>query len=130
MAAKRVEFHEEAGRETFAALEWYLERSERIAKQFLEEIEHAVRSVAEAPKRWPEYVSGTRRFVLHQFPFVIIYKESFRDSDRGCSHTPAVGRDIGKAAPNTSRKSAAGDGADDHEGLGAGGDFGRERSVG
>jgi toxin ParE1/3/4 len=27
----------------------------------------------QAPQRWPKYLHGTRRFVLHRFPFSITY---------------------------------------------------------
>ena len=74
MARSKIEFEEDARLETIAALEWYLERSEQVAERFLAEISRAVDSVSAAPKRWPEFGHGTRRFVLHQFPFAIIYR--------------------------------------------------------
>jgi hypothetical protein len=33
----------------------------------------AFERLSDAPKRWPRYLFGTRRFVLHRFPFSIIY---------------------------------------------------------
>lgn len=75
MGSKEVEFHEEARQEVVAALEWYLERSELAAAQFLQELDRAIEWVASSPSRWPEYVSGTRRFLLHRFPFAVIYRE-------------------------------------------------------
>jgi plasmid stabilization system protein ParE len=75
MGSKEVEFHEEARGEAVAALEWYLERSEVAAGRFLEELDRAIQLVASSPSRWPEYVSRTRRFLLHRFPFAVIYRE-------------------------------------------------------
>lgn len=75
MEQKRVEFYEEAYLEAFDAFEWYLERSERIAGKFLEEIGRAVEVISSSPSRWPEYAHGTRRFVLHRFPFAVVYRE-------------------------------------------------------
>jgi toxin ParE1/3/4 len=74
MARSKVEFHKEARREALAALDWYLERSEQVAERFLAEISRAVDTVSAAPQRWPEYGHDTRGFVLHQFPFAIIYR--------------------------------------------------------
>src|SRR5882762_4975331 len=31
--------------------------------------------IAEAPRRWPAGVHGTRRFLLHRFPFAVAYRE-------------------------------------------------------
>jgi len=30
--------------------------------------------ILEAPERWPEHLQGTRRFLLHRFPFSIVYR--------------------------------------------------------
>lgn len=75
MGSKEVEFHEEARQEALAALEWYLERSEVAGVKFLGELERAVDWVASHPARWPEYAHGTRRFLMHRFPFALIYRE-------------------------------------------------------
>ena len=32
-----------------------------------------IRHIVKAPQRWPKYLYGTQRFVLHRFPFSIIY---------------------------------------------------------
>jgi plasmid stabilization system protein ParE len=31
--------------------------------------------IAEAPQRWPAGPHGTRKFLLHRFPFAVIYRE-------------------------------------------------------
>lgn len=38
------------------------------------EFQRAISAVAEAPERWPAYLSRCRRYVLHQFPFSIVYR--------------------------------------------------------
>jgi plasmid stabilization system protein ParE len=53
MPAKRVEFHPEAALEAEAALEWYRQRSERAAQEFLRELEKAVDAIIRAPERYP-----------------------------------------------------------------------------
>ena len=65
MAQKTVEFHEEASRESLAAFEWYLDRSELAAAEFAKELGRAVERIASAPQRWPEHSSGVRKFILH-----------------------------------------------------------------
>jgi toxin ParE1/3/4 len=75
MAAKEVEFLEEAGNEFKAAFDWYFERNSLVASEFADELIRAVHKVVEAPQRWPAHVAGTRKFLLHRFPFVIVYRE-------------------------------------------------------
>jgi plasmid stabilization system protein ParE len=36
-------------------------------------VSDVIREIAQTPQRWPKYLHGTRRFVLHRFPFSIIY---------------------------------------------------------
>jgi toxin ParE1/3/4 len=73
--ASEVRFHEEASAEYEAAFKWYFLRSEFAASRFVEEVNRAIRQVAEAPKRWPASVHGTRRILLQHFPFAIFYRE-------------------------------------------------------
>ena len=75
MTSKEVEFHEAASLEFEAAFEWYLERSELVASRFVAEVNRAVGLIAEAPRRWPTGLHGTRRFLLNRFPFSLVYRE-------------------------------------------------------
>src|SRR5713101_7988860 len=75
MTSKAVEFHEEASFEYAAAFEWYFERSKLVASRFAGELDRAIAQVAEASQRWPTGVHGTRKFLLHRFPFAVIYRE-------------------------------------------------------
>ena len=74
MASKPVRFHPEADQEYLSSLAWYKERSLDAALDFESEFQRAVSAVAESPERWPIYFSGCRRYVLHQFPFSIVYR--------------------------------------------------------
>ena len=74
MASKPVRFHPEADQEYLSSLAWYKERSLTAALDFESEFERAVSAIAEAPERWPIYFSRCRRYVLHQFPFSIVYR--------------------------------------------------------
>ena len=52
-----------------AGADWYLEWSADASAA----LSDALDSISGAPLRWPMYLYGTRRFVLHRFPFSIIY---------------------------------------------------------
>jgi toxin ParE1/3/4 len=58
-----------ASLEIEAAADWYQQRSADANVGFIAAVFDALESIAEAPLRWPEYLYGTRRFVLHRFPF-------------------------------------------------------------
>jgi len=48
-------------------------RSPDAALRFYNEVERGVALIAEAPARWPTYLAGTRRVVLRQFPYSLVY---------------------------------------------------------
>ena len=75
MPRHAVEVHPGAVVEARAAAQWYRANSESAAEAFLAEIDHAVGQIDEAPDRWPRYVHGTRRYLLHRFPFSIVYRQ-------------------------------------------------------
>lgn len=69
-----VEFLPEALAEAKSAAAWYAERDARAAGAFADELEHALKRIADAPLRWPVYLHGTRRVVLARFPYLIVYR--------------------------------------------------------
>lgn len=69
-----VGLHPEAIAEAAATATWYRERSESAALAFLKEFDRAIDRIAAAPGRWPKYVGGTRRFLMHRFPFSVVYR--------------------------------------------------------
>jgi len=71
---KRIEFLPEAEAEYLSALAWYRERSHAAAVKFEAEFHRAVESVRKNPERWSPYLAGCRRFLLHQYPFAIVYQ--------------------------------------------------------
>jgi plasmid stabilization system protein ParE len=74
--AGQVEYFPEASRELEAALDWYLQRSQQAAEAFLREMDRALAVIAGAPTIWPRFEAGTRRYLLHRFPYNIIYRET------------------------------------------------------
>jgi len=77
MTSRQIDVHPEAIAEARAAVKWYRQRSPSAANAFLAEIDHAIERVSQSPETWPSYVQGTRRFILHRFPFSIVYREVF-----------------------------------------------------
>jgi len=73
---KLIEFLPEAEAEYLSALTWYRERSRAAAIRFEAEFNRAVESVRNRRERWVLYMAGCRRYLLHQFPFAIVYQVS------------------------------------------------------
>ena|ERR1700690_1665151 len=74
-ASKPYRFHPQAWQELEAADDWYRERSPEASVRFLAAAYDALESLAKWPRRWPNYLHGTRRFVLYRFPFSIVYRD-------------------------------------------------------
>jgi plasmid stabilization system protein ParE len=75
MPTDSVEFHEEATAEYDAAFDWYLEQSPDAARKFDAEMDRALARILQAPRRWTAGPHSTRRFLLRQFPFIVIYRQ-------------------------------------------------------
>lgn len=75
MAAKPVEFLDEASAEYEATIDWYVSRSDSSASNFAQEIAQAIGRIAETPGRFPTSLHNTRKLLLHKFPFAVIYRE-------------------------------------------------------
>jgi toxin ParE1/3/4 len=69
-----VEFHPAALQEVEDAQAWYEERSLVAAAAFLRELSAAIRRLRDAPDRHASAEAGTRRVLLHRFPFTIYYR--------------------------------------------------------
>jgi len=68
--------HPEAIKEARAARERYLERSAEVADAFMAELDAAIERIEQGPSRWPPYLGGTRRYLLHRFPFFVVFREA------------------------------------------------------
>lgn len=75
MPTDSVEFHEEATAEYDAAFDWYLEQSPDAARKFDAEVDRALTQILQAPQRWTSGPYSTRKFLLRQFPFIVIYRQ-------------------------------------------------------
>ena len=73
--AKALDFHPKALEEALTAVRWYAERSRQAADELLTEIQNAIDAVSSAPERYPNFIAGTRRFLLKRFPFSLVYHD-------------------------------------------------------
>ena len=71
---RRIVFHPDADRELEQAQAWYEERVAGLGRMFFSEIESAIHTIQDSPDTWPKYMAGARRFLVHRFPFAIIYR--------------------------------------------------------
>jgi len=71
---RRVELHPEAYIELAQAISWYENQARGLGDSFFDEVEHAISVIKEVPGRWPIYSEGTRSFLVHRFPFAIVYR--------------------------------------------------------
>lgn len=69
----KVRFLSLAEREVNDAVAWYNEQSDNLGREFLDELDRAVRRVVSFPISCPELTSGLRRCLLARFPYGIIY---------------------------------------------------------
>ena len=70
-----IEFHPEALAELEHAKGWYEEQKPGLGESFFQEISNAISHICESPTTWPEYSGGTRRFLVHRFPYAVIYHQ-------------------------------------------------------
>ncbi len=66
-------FHPAASVELDEAIDFYEERQPGLGLDLKQEILHGISSIADAPDRWPAHRHGTRKYLLHRFPFHIFY---------------------------------------------------------
>lgn len=70
----KVRFLTHAEKELDDAVAWYNEQSQgALGREFLDELDRAVRRVVAFPISCPEIESGLRRCLLARFPYSLIY---------------------------------------------------------
>jgi len=74
MLLLRIEIHPEVYSELEQARSWYEDRARGLGIKFLDEVDRAINTIRQFPDTWPPYFEGTRRFLLHRFPFAIVYR--------------------------------------------------------
>jgi plasmid stabilization system protein ParE len=68
--------HPEAIKEARAAREWYLTRNVEAAQAFMTELDAAVEHIERGARQCPPYLTGTRRYLFHRFPFFVVFRET------------------------------------------------------
>lgn len=55
---------------------WYDSKARHLGTDFVEEVDYAVKRIAESPETWPWYdkTIDVRKFLVHRFPFGVIYR--------------------------------------------------------
>ena len=66
-------FHRDALIEFDEAIDYYSIESEDLGVRFRSCIRASVQRIENSPSSWPFYEGDVRRFVVNDFPFVIIY---------------------------------------------------------
>ena len=64
--------------EVRSAFHWYLDRNPKVAFDFEDAVEEAMKLIVERPRAWAidHDQSGTRRYVMPRFPFKVVYRVS------------------------------------------------------
>jgi plasmid stabilization system protein ParE len=75
MIRKRLRIQSQAQQEINEAFDWYFKRSPEAADAFLTEIAASFVQIASRPRRYPAFTKNTRRRVLANFPYSVIFLE-------------------------------------------------------
>lgn len=70
-----LDFHPYALAELERAKRWYDRQRHGLGESFFEESATAITRIQEAPNTWPEFRRVTRRFLVHRFPFAVVYSQ-------------------------------------------------------
>lgn len=70
----RLRIRRVARAEIVAAFEWYAARDPDAAGRFVDAVDRAIATIAEAPKRQPVIRGKLRRVLLKGFPYAVYYK--------------------------------------------------------
>ena len=74
-----LEYHPETKIETQQAIDWYWDRSRTAALDFAEQLKSSLAELRKAPRSCSPYLHGTRRIILDQFPFFVVFRERLHD---------------------------------------------------
>lgn len=64
---------QEAEIELWQAVEFYENKCAGLGLDFEKEIRGALKIIQQSPGRWPIHKNGTRRYLVHRFPYFIVY---------------------------------------------------------
>lgn len=75
MKRKRLRILAQAQQEIDGAFDWYFKRSPEAADAFLTEIRASLKQIASHPQHYPAYTKNTRRRVLANYPYSVVFQE-------------------------------------------------------
>ena len=75
----RLDIHPAARDEIREAAAWYAEHNPELGERFLAELDLAEANILQSPLTYPPYLWGTRKFLLHDFPYRVVYQEILGD---------------------------------------------------
>ena len=71
---KPINFHLEAEKEMNFAAKKYNDKMWGLGLDFLDEIDRALNVIQCSPERWVVIAENIRKYILHRFPYKIIYE--------------------------------------------------------
>lgn len=69
-----VRLRPEAEEDLSDAAQWYEAQVAGLGHRFLDQVEHALSAIAEAPAMYPALHRGVRRALIRRFPFALYYR--------------------------------------------------------
>jgi toxin ParE1/3/4 len=63
----------EAETELREAVKYYEEKRSGLGLDFVREVETSIESLKRFPERWSIRPDGTRRYLIHRFPYIVVY---------------------------------------------------------
>ena len=69
----RYEFHPEALVEYDNAAGYYTSCQEGLQIRFINAVQSAISHICEAPKQWRKFDGDIRRYLVHVFPYALLY---------------------------------------------------------
>jgi plasmid stabilization system protein ParE len=69
-----VRLHPEAEDDFCKALQWYHDQSPEAARHFSDAVDSALIKIAENPEAYAKMGKKFRAFVLHDFPYYLVYE--------------------------------------------------------
>jgi plasmid stabilization system protein ParE len=69
-----LEIDDEALAEVSEARDYYAAVRPELGREFVTEVDRAISRVVANPLTWPTYSRRTRRYLLHRFPYAVIYR--------------------------------------------------------
>ncbi|SRR5260370_33808525 len=78
-----MNLHVDANEELKAAVAYYESCETGLGDEFFAEFLRSVEQIQQHPQAWPITYKDFRRYLIHRFPYALVY----RDSGQGCIHS-------------------------------------------